>query len=807
MENELPAATQVVIIGGGIIGCSTAYHLAKDHRLEVVLLEQGELTSGSTFHAAGLVGQLRSSASITRLLKYSVELYQSLEQETGLATGWKQNGGLRLANNRERWTEIQRQATTAHSFGLEMELLTPKEAGDIWPLMETKDLLGAALLPTDGQANPSDITRSLAKGARMHGAKIYEGITVAEVLTRSATVQGIRTSHGDIQCEKLVNCTGQWSRQLGNQHGVCIPLQSMQHQYMVTEAFEGVLPDLPTLRDPDRLIYFKEEVGGLVMGGYEPDPKPWDIKKIPEDFRFSLLNEDWDHFEQLMKQAVIRVPALETAGIKTLVNGPESFTVDGNFILGETAEIRNYFVGAGFNAFGIASAGGAGKALAAWVEQGEQPMDLWAVDVRRFSELHKNQDWVRERTIEACARHYAMAWPNEEYQSGRPVYTSPLYQRLKRQRACFGSKLGWERPNWFAPPGVEPTDTFSFERANWFQYVGEEHRACRQRVALFDQSSFAKFELSGRDGQQALDWLCANDVAKPIGGLTYTQMLNTRGGIECDLTVSRISDELWYIVTGTGFRTHDFAWIKQNLPLQSDVQLNDVTEQWATLSLMGPRARAVLEAVTDSDVSNEGFRFASVREIEIADCPVRALRITYMGELGWEIHVPIESSGQVYDALMQSGEKYGIANAGYRAIESLRLEKGYRAWSTDITPNDSPLEAGLGWAVKLDTSTPFLGRAATEAIASRPLKKQLCCFVLDGVDNVLHGRETIIRNGEAAGYVTSAGWGYTIGANIAYGYVRCAEGCTPDYINAGDYELEIACKRLPCQLQTGKLLN
>ena len=806
MDDKIPAATQVVVIGGGIIGCSTAYHLAKDHGMEVLLLEQGELTAGSTFHAAGLVGQLRSSASITRLLKYSVELYQSLEQETGLATGWKQNGGLRLANNRERWTEIKRQATTAHSFGLEMELLTPREAGDIWPLMETKDLLGAALLPTDGQANPSDITHSLAKGARMHGVRILEGIAVTDVLTRGAMIEGVRTSHGDIQCEKLVNCAGQWSRQLGKRHGVCIPLQSMQHQYMVTEAIDGVPSDLPTLRDPDRLIYFKEEVGGLVMGGYEPDPKPWDIEVIPEDFRFSLLDEDWDHFEQLMRQAVIRVPALESAGIKTLINGPESFTVDGNFILGETAEIRNYFVGAGFNAFGIASAGGAGKALAAWVEQGEQPMDLWAVDVRRFSELHKNQEWVRVRTIEACARHYAMAWPNEEYQSGRPVYTSPLYQRLRQQRACFGSKLGWERPNWFAPPGVEPVDTFSFERANWFEYVGEEHRACRERVALFDQSSFAKFELSGKDAQQALDWLCANDVTKPVGGLTYTQMLNTRGGIECDLTVSRVSDELWYIVTGTGFGTHDLSWILQNLPLKSDITLKDVTEQWATLSLMGPRARDVLEAVTDSNVSNDVFKFASVREIEIAECPVRALRITYMGELGWEIHVPIKFSGQVYDALMQSGGKHDISNAGYRAIESLRLEKGYRAWSTDITPNDSPLEAGLGWAVKLNTSTPFLGRAATEAIASRPLNKQLCCFVLDGAENVLHGRETIIRNGEIVGYVTSAGWGYTLGANIAYGYVRCAGGCTPEFIESGDYAIEVACDRLPCRLHTGNLL-
>ncbi len=807
MSDDLPSSAEIVIIGGGIIGCSTAYHLAKDHGLDVIVLERGEVTCGSTFHAAGLVGQLRSSASITRLLKYSVELYQSLEQETGLATGWKQNGGLRLANNQERWTEIRRQATTARSFGLEMHLLSPREAGEIWPIMQTKDLLGAALLPTDGQANPSDITQSLAKGARLHGARIYEGVEVEQVLTRNGAVVGVRTRHGDIQCDKLVNCTGQWSRQVGKDHGVSIPLQSMQHQYMVTEAIEGVSKDLPTLRDPDRLIYFKEEVGGLVMGGYEPNPKSWDVSPIPDNFRFSLLDEDWDHFEQLMQQAIVRVPALENAGVKTLVNGPESFTVDGNFILGETPEIKNYFVGAGFNAFGIASAGGAGYALAAWVAQGEQPMDLWAVDVRRFSELHKDQSWVRTRTIEACSRHYAMAWPNEEYQSGRPVYTSPLYQRLKHQRACFGSKLGWERPNWFAPPGVEPLDTFSFERANWFEYVGQEHKACRERVALFDQSSFAKFEVSGTAAIHGLEWICANDINKPVGRVTYTQMLNSRGGIECDLTVSRISENLFYIVTGTGFRTHDLAWIKQNLPSQFEIELRDVTEHWGTLSLMGPRARDVLQAVTDADISPAGFPFAAVEEIEIAGRAVRALRITYMGELGWEIHMPIESSGDVYDALMQAGKAHGIANAGYRAIESLRLEKGYRAWSTDITPNDSPLEAGLSWAVKLKTDTPFLGREATEIIATNPLKKQLCCFTVEDANVVLHGRETIIRNGKPVGYVTSAGWGYSVGANIAYGYVRNPEGCTSEFLQAGQYELEVACERVSCALRTGSLLR
>ena len=805
MNTNLPDQAQVVVIGGGIIGCSTAYHLAKNHNVDVVLLERGKLTCGTTFHAAGLVGQLRSSAAITQLLKYSVELYNTLEAETGLATGWKQNGGLRLANNKERWTEIKRQATTARSFGLEMELLSPTEARDIWPIMEISDLVGAAMLPTDGQANPSDITQSLAKGARLHGAKIVENIVVNDVIIKNNVVVGVETNQGSIRCEKIVNCTGQWSRQLGAKSGVNIPLQSMQHQYLVTEAFAGVPSGLPTLRDPDRLIYFKEEAGGLVMGGYEPNPKPWDIFPIPDDFEFSLLDEDWDHFEQLMEQAVYRVPDLNNAGVKLLMNGPESFTIDGNFILGEAPEVKNYYVGTGFNAFGIASAGGAGMALADWVIHEEQPMDLWSADIRRFSKLHEDQQWVKTRTIEACSRHYAMAWPNEEYESGRPVYTSPLYERLQQNNACFGSKLGWERPNWFAPPGVKPEDTFSFERANWFDYVGEEHRACREDVVVFDQSSFAKFELEGADSTAALSHICANDVDKPVGSVIYTQMLNNRGGIECDLTVSRLSETLWYIVTGTGFRTHDFAWIKQNLPNNIDAKLTDVTEQWATLSLMGPHARNVLKKITDSEIGETAFPFSSVKLIDVATHSARALRVSYVGELGWEIHVPIAASGEVYDAIVRAGSEYKIRNAGYRAIESLRLEMGYRAWSSDITPNDSPLEAGLGWAVKLNSDIDFIGRSSTEKLKASTLKKKLCCFTLANKDVVLHGRETILRNGESVGYATSAGWGYTINKNIIYGYVKNPHGVTADYLQSGTYELEVASQRFSCQLELSAL--
>jgi sarcosine dehydrogenase len=803
----LPPHARAVIIGGGIIGCSTAYHLARLGWRDVVLVERHKLTSGSTWHAAGLVGQLRTSANITQLLKYSVELYDRLEGETGQATGWKRNGGLRLACNAERLTEIRRQATTAHSFGLEMHLLTPAEAKRLWPIMDVSDLVGAAFLPTDGQANPADIAQALAKGARQGGVTIIEDCPVTGIVTDRGRATGVATRHGTIAADIVVNCAGQWARQVGRLAGVSVPLQSVQHQYMVTEPIDGVPRDLPTLRDPDRLIYFKEEVGGLVMGGYEPDPIAWAERGVPEDFAFSLLDSNWEHFEPMMAQALARVPALETAGIKRLINGPESFTPDGNFILGEAPELAGFFVGAGFNAFGIASAGGAGRALAEWIAGGEPPMDLWPVDIRRFGEFHRDQGWVLTRTLEAYGKHYTMAWPHEEYDSGRPLRVSPLYHRLKQRGACFGSKLGWERPNWFAPAGTTPRDEYSYGRQNWFAAVGEEHRATRERAALFDQTSFAKFLLVGRDAEAALSWISANDVARPPGALVYTQMLNRRGGIECDLTVSRLDEDSYYIVTGTGFATHDFAWIRRNIPEGSDARLIDVTSAYAVLALMGPSSRAVLAAATDADLSDEAFPFGTWQRIMIGGAPVRALRVTYVGELGWELHMPVETAVVVYDRLTAAGGPHGLVDAGYRAIESLRLEKGYRAWGADIGPDHTPLEAGLGWAVKLKQNAPFLGRDALAQQAATPLAKRLAGFTVEDPAIVLLGRETIFRDGEQVGWLTSGGYGYTVGRAIGYGYVRRAAGVTPDYLKNGRYELEVAGDRVPARLELAPLYD
>ncbi|MEM6480450.1 MAG: FAD-dependent oxidoreductase [Pseudomonadota bacterium] len=800
----LPSSSKIIVIGGGIIGCSTAYHLAALGQ-EVLLVEKAKLTSGSTWHAAGLVGQLRSSANITQLLGYSIDLYNRLESETGLATGWKMNGGLRLACNSERWTEVKRQATTAHSFGLDMQLLTPQEAQDLWPLMDISDVVGAAFLPTDGQASPSDITQALAKGARKGGVQIAEDCPVTAVLTEKGRLTGIQTPLGEVACEKLVLCAGQWTREIASTIGVTVPLVSVEHQYMISEPF-GVPSDLPTLRDPDRLTYYKEEVGGLVMGGYEPNPIPWAKNGVPEGFDFRLLPSNLDHFEQIVELAIPRVPSLEKAGVKQLLNGPESFTPDGNFILGEAPEMANVFVGAGFNAFGIASGGGAGMALAEWVAKGEPPYDLWPVDIRRFGRPHTDTDWVRSRTLEAYGKHYTMAWPSEEHDSGRPCRRSPLYDRLREAGAVFGEKMGWERPNWFAEPGEEARDIYTFERPNWHTAVGREHRAARETAVLIDQSSFAKFILKGPDAEAALSWIAANRVDGPVGKITYTQMLNDRGGIECDLTCVRTAIDEYYIVTGTGFATHDFDWIRRNIPARLDARLVDLTSGYAVLSLFGPHARDVLATVTHADVSNDAFPFATMQRIGISGCPVMALRITYVGELGWELHLPTEYAATVFDALHCAGAEHGLRNAGYRAIETLRLEKGNRAWGSDIGPDHTPDEAGLGWALKLETNTDFKGRDAVLAQRNAGVSKMLATFTTPP-DVILSGRETIYRDGTRCGWLSSGGFGHTLGKSIGMGYVRNPEGVTKESVLSGAYELEVATQRVPAEISVSPLFD
>ena len=798
----IPRHCRTVIIGGGIIGSSTAYHLAKLGETDCVVLEQGTVTNGSTWHAAGLVGQLRSNANVTQLLKYSVELYDLLESETGQATGWKMSGGLRLACSRERIHEIKRQITTARAFGLEMHYLTPQEAVELCPVLNVEDVAGAAYLPTDGQANPSDLTQAFVKGAKSKGIRFVERCAVENILQSKGRVTGVSSSLGDIQCEKVVVCTGLWSRALGSKVGVNIPIVPMLHHYVVTGKVQGVSKSLPTVRDPDRLIYFKEEVGGLVFGGYELNPKRWKVDQPPPDFSFALLDFEVDHFESILEAGLQRIPAMNDAHIKQMICGVESFTPDGNFILGEAPELRNLFVGTGFNAFGIASAGGAGKALAEWVQSGAPSMDLRAVDIRRFGQVHRSQEWISKRTIELCSKHYTMSWPHEEHTSARPHTKSVLYSKLKQANACFGEKLGWERANWFAKEGDEPIDIYSYGRSNWHDQVGKEHQAVRERVGIIDQSSFAKFIVAGANAGEALQQLSSNRVLKEPGSVAYTQMLNSQGGIECDVTVTRLFDDEFLVVGGTGYATHHFCHLRDSLhQIDQRVNVTDVTHEYSTLSVAGPNSRKLLQNVFSEDLSNAEFRFLTFKRLKFGRYEVLVLRVSFAGELGYEIYISLNGTESIFSAILKAGRNLGLAHVGYRALESLRLEKGFRALGSDIGPDYTPLEAGMRNLVRLNSVIPFLGQAALIEQDKHPLIRRFACFSSTDERPTLLGRETIYRNGKRVGWTSSAGWGYTVEKNIAYGYVRSPDGVSNEYLRDGRYELEVEEKRIPVSLE------
>jgi 4-methylaminobutanoate oxidase (formaldehyde-forming) len=787
----LPAHARAVIVGGGIVGTSVAYHLAGLGWSEVVLLEQGRLSGGTTWHAAGLVGQLRSSSNLTQLIRYSADLYSRLETETGQATGWKRCGSVSVARTRERMVQLERNAALARSFGIEAEVITAKQAGERYPLMRTDDLVGAVWIASDGKANPTDITQALARGARARGAQIHEGVTVTGVRIESGRVSAVESTEGTIATEILVNCAGMWARELGRLSGVTVPLHACEHMYIVTKPIDGVTPDLPVLRDTDGHIYFKEEVAGLLMGGFDPWAKPWGMAGIPKGFSFGTLPEDWEKFEPLMRHAIQRVPALETAEVRLLMNGPESFTPDNYFILGEAPEVRRYYVGAGFCSGGIAAAGGAGQALAQWIADDRAPMDLWPADIRRFAPFHANPEFLRERVSEIVGVHYFVAFPNRELQSGRGLRRSALHERLHVRRACFGSKMGWERANWFAPEGIAPETEYSFGRQNWFPHAAAEHRACREAVALFDQSSFAKFRLEGPDAERVLQRVCANDVAIEPGRLVYTGMLNDRGGFESDLTVTRLAADAYFIVTGSSQSTRDFHWIRRHLPEGARAVLTDVTGASAVLGVMGPRSRDLLARLTPIDLSNAAFPFATSREIWLGRTRVRASRITYVGELGWELYVPVECAADVYDALQEAGRELGLRDAGYYAIESLRMEKAYRAWGRELTTEDTPLEAGLGFAVRFDKPGGFIGRDALIARRGKPMTRRLVNFVLDDPGAYPLGDEPIWSGGRIVGSTTSAAYGHSLGRAVAMGYVQEAEGVDERTLRDTAFEIEI----------------
>ena len=794
MSKSFPQRAQYVIIGGGIVGCSVAYHLTKMGHTDVVLLEQGQLSCGTTWHAAGLVGQLRSQPAMTNLIRYSTQLYADLEAETGLATGWMQCGSVTVARTDDRMTMLMRTAAAARAQGVEVDVLTPQEAGDKWPVMQTGDLKGGIWMPGDGKANPTDLTQSLAKGARNGGARVIEGVKVTDITTKDGAVTGVITDHGTVEAQVVVNCAGQWAREVGKMCGVNVPLHSAEHMYIVTEPMKGVNPDLPVLRDPDGYIYFKEETGGLVMGGFEPEAKPWGMEGIPEKFEFSLLPDDWDQFEILLNNALIRVPDMETAGVRKFYNGPESFTPDNNYLLGEAPELANFFVGAGFNSMGIASAGGAGRALAEWIVEGEATSDLFAVDIRRFADFNNNPTWLHDRVKETLGLHYAMPWPNRELDTARPFRRSPLYDRLAAKRAVFGSKMGWERANWFAPEGTKADTEYSFERQNWHAAVAEEHKAVREGVAVFDQTSFAKLLLQGRDACTELNRICAANIDVPIGKTVYTGLLNKRGGFESDLTVIRTKVDAFFIITGSAQAVRDADWISRNFAPDAHVFMTDVTSAWSVLALMGPKSRDVLGALTKSDLSNDSFPFGTCNSIDLGYAAVMANRMTYVGELGWELIVPTEFSAGVYDDLMQVGADHGIRDAGYYALDGLRIEKGYRAWSRELTPDITPLQAGLGFAVDFDKPGGFIGKDALLAAKADPnhLSRRIIQLVLSDAEAQIWGGEAVLCDGVEVGEVRSAGYGHTLGAAVALCDVEVGRKIDQAFIDSHSFVIDLA---------------
>lgn len=763
-------AAKHLIIGGGIIGCSIAYHLAKFGEKNVVLLEKAALTEGATWHAAGLVGQLRSSRNTTRMLQRSVALYDRLEAETGFACDWKKVGSLRLAASQDRLLEAKRLATMAKSFGLEMQIISPREAKDLFPYINTDGLHGAAFIPTDGHVDPASLCQSIAAGARIHGAQLRQGVKVQDFTVQDGRIIEVITTDGIFEAETVTLASGMWSRELGQKLGLSIPACAVEHQYIVTEPIPGFPEGLPTLRDPDRLVYYKPDAGGrLVIGGYEDDTIPFGDKGIPGEFVRQLLPENLDRFEPLAVHAAEVTPIVNEVGIRQVINGPIPYSADGDFVLGPVPDFKNLMLATGF-LYGIAAGGGAGEMIAEWLVEGRPSLDLWPLDARRFGPHQGARSYMYPRAVEHYAHHYKMRYPGQESSVARDLRKSPLYERLKAKGAVYGSKNGWERPLWFAPEGVEPVDQLDFLKPGWKRYVAEEHRAVRNNVALVDQSSFSKFELVGQGALDALQYMAASNMDKPLGSVIYTQLCNERGGIEADVTITRLGKDHFYIVTGAGFGVHDSDWIRRNLPVDGSVVLMEVTSGWAVINLCGPKSRDVLQAVSEDDVSNNVFPFAKMRTITIGAAPVRAIRIGYVGELGWELHVPTEFAQHVYDQLWQAGESDGIRDIGYRAIDTLRMEKAYLYWSADITPDYTPVEAGLAGRVHLKSKGAFLGRSILEKQKAGGTEQQLCCFVSDA-ELPLFGGETILADGDVVSLACSVGYGTTVEQTIILGYL------------------------------------
>ncbi len=806
MAQNLPARVDVAIIGGGVVGASIAYHLTKLGIRNIVLLERKQLTSGTTWHAAGLVGQLRANRNLTELAKYTTGLFEGLEKETGQATGFKQNGSISIALNEGRFEELKRGASMAKNFGLEVKVISTGEIQERLPHYNLSGAVGGVFLPKDGQVNPIDVTQALAAGARKGGAKIFENTKVTRIIINDGAAIGVETTGGTIESDKVVIAAGMWSRSLGRSIGVNIPLHAAEHFYIVTEAIDKLPRNMPVVRIPDECTYYKEDAGKLLIGAFEPVAKPWGTDGIPETHAFETLPEDMEHFEPILNDAVKRVSLLETAGIALFFNGPESFTPDDRYYLGEMPEVKNLFVATGFNSIGIQSSGGAGLVLSQWIKNGYPPMDVNGVDIRRIHPFQSVRKYVHDRTVESLGLLYAMHWPYRQVETARGVRRSPFHDKFKALGACFGEVNGWERPNWFAPAGIEPKYEYSYGRQNWWPYADAEAKSLKENVVLFDQSSFAKFLVEGPDSLKILNRISANEIDVDLGRIVYTQWLNDRGGIEADLTVTRLAEHKFLVVTGAVPQTRDFAWLKRHIPKDSRCTATDITSGLPMLSIMGPGSRALLQKLSGEDLSNKVFPFGCSKEIELGYARVRASRITYVGELGWEIYIPAEFAAHVFETIWEAGREFGLKPAGMHTMNNARMEKAYRHWGHDIADEDTPLEAGLSFAVAFDKTGGFIGREALEIQRRKntaPAKRMVALALLDDSDKapLIYHEEPIYRDGRIVGSTTSGAWGHRVGKSLGLGYVHNSEGVMPDWLNSASWEVELAWQRYPVKVQ------
>jgi glycine cleavage system aminomethyltransferase T/glycine/D-amino acid oxidase-like deaminating enzyme len=798
MSVILPKNAQAVIIGGGVVGCSVAYHLAKLGYTDVVLLERKKLTSGTTWHAAGLVGQMRSSLNLTQMVKYSGNLYETLEAETGMATGYRRTGSISLATNQERLTEYKRNASLAKVHGVDVQILTTDELRDKVNLFNLDDVVGGAWIPKDGKADPANVAMALAKGAKNNGVKIFEDVKVTGILKKDGKAVGVQTEYGDIQSDAVVNCGGMWAREVGKMAGVSVPLHACEHFYFLTSAVPN-MGDMPVVRVPDESAYYKEDAGKILVGLFEPNAKPWAQNGIPEDFCFDQIQDDLDHCMPYLELAMNRVPIMESLGIETLFNGPESFTPDDNFQIGESPELGNFYVAAGFNSIGIQAAGGAGKYLAEWIVGKEPPCDLWDVDIRRNEPFQNNKIYLANRVTETLGYLYENHFPYHQYETARGLRKTPLYEFFKERGACFGEVAGWERPNWFVPKDligkVEAKYQYSWGRQNWFDFHKSEQKAIRETVGMYEMSSYAKIRVKGFDAMDFMQMICANDVDVGVGKMVYTQWLNRKGGIEADVTVTRLAIDDYLIVSGTMCLNRDMHWLKKNLPEGANCSLFDSTSSEGCIAIMGPNSRDLLQSLTDTDMSNESFPFANVRNIEVGMANVRAHRITYVGELGWELYFPIEFSSYVAELIDSKGEEFSLRQIGMHTVDSCRIEKAYRHFGHDITDEDHVVDAGLGFAVKVDKNPSkfgnFIGYESVLAKKASGYEMRVMQFLLSNPEPMLYHNEPILKNGEIVGHLTSGTYSHTLGGAVGLGYVTCLPNESHEDILNAEYTIEV----------------